>query len=883
MNPNPARSRRLRSRRSLAGLLGLAAASSVFAAPPPVMWGVNLSAAGFGTNLPGVHGTDYIYPSPSHLDYYKARGIELIRFPFKWERLQHALNGPLDSAELARLDAFLDEVERRGMRVVLDMHNYGRRKVAGATYVIGSPQVPRSAFQDVWARIAEHVKDRDCLWGYGIMNEPYGMGVHTWKDSAQYAVNGIRSHDTRHAILIPGDQYSGAHWWLTHSADLHEIVDPADNLVFEAHQYFDNDSSGTYDSSYDGEGATPLTGVSRLASFVDWCDTHGVRGYVGEYGVPDDDPRWLTVLDNALSFLAANGISGTYWAGGPWWGDYALSLEPRRVHDEAPQMSVLIPYGSGVGTRHWPAFTWYKDSLVNGPLGSYTYHYKSSTASLAVDFADPASANGNYGGAKGIRFDYAVPPGGYAGAGMHITGGAALQPNFARAHNLSFQLKGTTGSSVRVFFVDVTGATSLKVNTAAHVTTSGSWQKVSIPLAAFVGGSFTGGQRIQRVVFEGLPADGAARTIQLDNFVFEKPETTAPTAAVSIAGSGSSFPAGTLLTAQATATDPGGDVDFVKFILDGRRFAVDRAAPYAASFLLPEAGAHRLVAIAYDLHGNPGRSTPLVLTATAPLAERHLTANDTASQTSFNSGLHWSDSLAPHAGKNYVVEARDLRTPGNTSSHAFAGASLTLRAGARLLMRTTSPGVVTVGDLRYDGGGTSLSLNGSFTLDGSIFLQPGGGTFMTSVAGRTLTISSVISGPGALKVNLAGAADHVTLTNPANSHSGGTIVLTGTLRAHAAGSLGTGDVVVSDGATLRLANGTAPDYVADRASLVVGASGTVELAFAGVDELAALSLDGGTTFVAPGEWGAVGSGAANTSARLTGPGRLLVTGAGLVP
>lgn len=877
MNPNPAYPRSLPLRRALGVLLGLCSAP-VFAAPPPTMWGINLSAAGFGTAMPGVHGTDYIYPAPSYLDYYKARGIELVRFPFKWERLQHTLNGPLDSAELARLDAFLDAIEQRGMRVILDMHNYGRRKVAGTTYLIGSPEVPRAAFQDAWARIAAHVKDRDCLWAYGIMNEPYGMGAYTWKDSAQYAVDGIRSSDTGRTILVPGDQYSGAHWWLTYSTNLLQVVDPANNLMFEAHQYFDNDSSGTYDSSYTGEGATASTGVSRLTSFVNWCNSNGVRGYVGEYGVPDTDPRWLTVLDNALGYMATNNISGTYWAGGPWWDDYALSTEPRRVHDEAPQMDVLIPYGSGPGTRHWPSFTWFKDSLVNGPQGSYTYNYKSTTAALTVNFADTASANGSYDGAKGIRFDYTVPSGGYAGAGMQITGGAALEPNFARNHNLSFFLKGTAGSSVRVFCIDVAGATSAKVNTAAYVATSGSWQKVSIPLSAFVAGSFTGKQRIQRVAFEGLPADNVARTIQLDTFVFEKPETQSPSTTVSIAGGASSFPANSLLTANVTASDPNGGIDFVEFILDGQRVAADHTAPYAASFLLPETGAHRLAAIAYDLHGNPGRSTPLALTATAALPSRQLTASDTNSQSSFNSGLHWSDALAPQAGKSYVVGALDLRTPGNTSSHTFQGGSLTIRDGARLLMRTTSPGTVTVGDLRFDNGGTSLSLNGAFTLAGSIYLQPGGALFSSSVAGRTLMIASAISGPGALTVNLAGATDHVTLTNAANSHAGGTTVSAGTLRAHADRALGSGDVAVAAGASLRLASGAAHDYIANKAALIVASTATVELAFIGTDTVRALSLDGGATFVAAGEWGAVGSGAANTSARLTGTGRLQALG-----
>jgi Endoglucanase len=837
------------------------------------MRGINLAGAEFGSTFPGVYNTDYTYPGVAQLNYYKARGIELIRLPFKWERIQHTLNGPLDTAELARLDTFLNLAEARGMRVILDMHNYGRYRISGTNHIIGTAQVPRSAFQDVWERIAAHVKDRDCIWAYGIMNEPHDMGVHTWKDSAQVAVDGIRLHDTRHAILLPGDGYSGAHRWLTHGADLLDVVDPADNVIFEAHQYFDNQSSGLYDSTYDGEGAYPNIGVDRLTNFVNWCNTNGVRGFLGEYGVPDNDPRWLTVLQNTMTYMAANNISGTYWAGGPWWGDYTLSTEPRRSHDEAPQMGVLIPHGSGVGTRFWPAYTWYRDAVNSGAQGSYNYNYKSTTASLAVDFADPASATGSYSGAKSIHLAYTVPSGGWAGAGMNINGGAALAPNFDRGHVLTFYVKGSAGSSVRVFFQAVGGTLSAKVNTASYVTTSGAWQKVSIPLSAFVTGSFTGATRVDRIAFEGLPADNTARVMQLDQFVIERPDTAAPTA--NLAVSATTVPLNTAFTATATASDAGGAIDFVEFLVNGQRVAIDDTAPYAASISLATAGAHRITAIAYDMHGNPARTTPIVVTAQG--VTRQLTAHDTGSSQSFSSGLHWDNSLAPQAGAAYVVDGYDLRTSGVTTNIAFAGDSLTLKNGGRLLLRTEAPSVVTVGDLHADGGEIALARATDFVLAGEITLHAGGLALTTGSTTRTLTISAEIKGSGGLTHSMAASATNVTLTHANNTYGGGTVVAAGLLRAHADRALGIGDVTVANGATLRLASGSTHDYIANNADVIVGSSGSLQLAFTGTDTIGALSLDGGATNVAIGVWGAPGSGAANTSSRITGSGWLNVT------
>ena len=38
----------------------------------------------------------------------------------------------------------------------------------------------------------------------------------------------------------------------------------------------------------------------------------------------------------------------TYWAGGPWWGDYMFSIEPQNGVDK-PQMAILMERSGGSG------------------------------------------------------------------------------------------------------------------------------------------------------------------------------------------------------------------------------------------------------------------------------------------------------------------------------------------------------------------------------------------------------------------------------------------------------------------------------------------------------------------------------------------------------
>jgi hypothetical protein len=89
-----------------------------------LLLGVNLAGAEFGTpnHVPGVFGTDYIYPTHTEIDYYAAKGMSVVRLPFLWERLQHSENGPLDGAELAR-----DRAAERG-RQAADGHSHGARR-----------------------------------------------------------------------------------------------------------------------------------------------------------------------------------------------------------------------------------------------------------------------------------------------------------------------------------------------------------------------------------------------------------------------------------------------------------------------------------------------------------------------------------------------------------------------------------------------------------------------------------------------------------------------------------------------------------------------------------------------------------------------------------
>ena len=113
--------------------------------------GGKLAGAEFAPqHVPGVFGTDYTYPTHTEIDYYASKGLDVIRLPFLWERLQRTELGPFDVAELGRLYDVVNYATSKGLKIEIEPHNYGY----GFGSLIGSGETPNSSFADLWGKLA---------------------------------------------------------------------------------------------------------------------------------------------------------------------------------------------------------------------------------------------------------------------------------------------------------------------------------------------------------------------------------------------------------------------------------------------------------------------------------------------------------------------------------------------------------------------------------------------------------------------------------------------------------------------------------------------------------------------------------------------------------
>ncbi len=159
-----------------------------------------------------------------------------------------------------------------------------------------------------------------------------------------------------------------------------------------------------------------------------------------------------------------------------------------------------------------------------------------------------------------------------------------------------------------------------------------------------------------------------------------------------------------------------------------------------------------------------GVTLSAVLTVYNPATAVFLNADDAFGDSSFTTGLNWSDGQAPGSGKDYFTGPYRIRIPeGNTEDLTFGGDSLRVTGGGLFSYKGAAGTIViTVDDLILDGGMIE-HIDGSldhFQLEGGLTIAAGGG-IIDSRQGP-ITIASTLSGTGDLNIRSAQGHGYAT-------------------------------------------------------------------------------------------------------------------------
>jgi hypothetical protein len=226
----------------------------------------NYGTGGFSNENPGEYGSDYYYSGQESLDYLATRGVKLVRFTFRWERLQKVLGAPLNPVELLRVRDFVGRAASAGLEVVLDAHNFGGYFLYNATAggilecKIGAPYggqvyVTPAHLENLWVQLSKEFQHDPTVIAYDIMNEPIDLPAVDgqepqvfWEEISQSVLNTIRTQEgngPHKLVMIPGYQTSAVRDWITYHPKKW-IVDSANNYRYEAHHYFGPYAENSY-------------------------------------------------------------------------------------------------------------------------------------------------------------------------------------------------------------------------------------------------------------------------------------------------------------------------------------------------------------------------------------------------------------------------------------------------------------------------------------------------------------------------------------------------------------------------------------------------------------------------------------------------------------
>ncbi|GAA5879236.1 hypothetical protein JCM1840_007622 [Sporobolomyces johnsonii] len=155
-----------------------------------------------------------------------------------------------------------------------------------------------SDFTTFWKRLAEQFKSNS-LVVFDLQNEPHDMD------------------DT----VLEGNAWTAAGSWVSsgNGANLVNLEDPNDKLVYEVHSYLDGDASGTSETC-----ASPSIGQERIEVFTAWLKENGKKGFLGEFA-GGANSVCKEAIDGMLAYLEENKsvwMGWCWWAAGARWGSY---------------------------------------------------------------------------------------------------------------------------------------------------------------------------------------------------------------------------------------------------------------------------------------------------------------------------------------------------------------------------------------------------------------------------------------------------------------------------------------------------------------------------------------------------------------------------------
>lgn len=275
----------------------------------------------FGSTLDAPRDGDYgVRLDPSWVDLVSKAGFTHVRLPVRWSN--HAgtdEQAQLEPIFLSKVDSIIELIERAGLYIVLDMHNY--RQLDGDPLQPHEARVEPTVLEqravNIWRQLAAHYKGRHPKMLFELYNEPHErLDEAAWNKLHPKLLAAVRASDRARMVLIgPG------YWNAARALDRLEV--PADrNVLIAVHVY--EPHSFTHQNAWNGQYTEVLPCCSKsqraeiehsMQTALDWSHRVGHPVVLTEWGVngkapPEARASYARVFRDAAE---ARGFSWTWW------------------------------------------------------------------------------------------------------------------------------------------------------------------------------------------------------------------------------------------------------------------------------------------------------------------------------------------------------------------------------------------------------------------------------------------------------------------------------------------------------------------------------------------------------------------------------------------
>ncbi|WP_426103478.1 carbohydrate-binding protein [Massilia sp. TSP1-1-2] len=313
------------------------------------------------------------YITARDFDLIKAMGMNVVRVPFLYDVVENK-NAPytLRADAWKYLDFAVNEAEKRGMYVILDLHGAVGGAAAASEQHDGcvgpaemwTNQTYRDRTKWVWDMVASHYCGRTAVAAYDLLNEPWGTDATTLANFGYELFDTVRAKDPEHMIILPGhnsgiDAYgnpnargkSNVAFWMHFYPGLwgwNEVSGPA----AQANMYADWLQCGTGDAREVCAWNTKLTALSTpflVGEFQPWT-------LLGNYGA-----QMTRHTHDIFNMLGWGGTAWSYkttsqagWNGGGWnWGMVTNSTAGAygNLNVSTASAAAIEAYFRGFGTQ----------------------------------------------------------------------------------------------------------------------------------------------------------------------------------------------------------------------------------------------------------------------------------------------------------------------------------------------------------------------------------------------------------------------------------------------------------------------------------------------------------------------------------------------------